>query len=109
MAKTIEFSYNGNDYTLEFTRATIRQMENEGFNTNALGDKPMTYLPALFAGAFKAHHRFLKRDTIDEIYSRMPDKDKLIEALSQMYNEPLQELLAQPEDESKNVDWVQSW
>ena len=31
MAKTINFTYEGKDYTLEFTRRTIRQMEDEGF------------------------------------------------------------------------------
>ena len=57
MAKQLTFTYNGKDYVLEYTRNTVRQMENNGFVTNDIDIKPMTVLPALFAGAFLAHHR----------------------------------------------------
>jgi len=109
MAKTINFTYEGKDYTLEFTRRTIRQMEDEGFVARNIDDRPMTLLPALFAGAFKAHHRFVKQDTIDAIYANMPNKDKLIEKLAEMYNEPILSLMEEPEDTAKNVDWMTSW
>lgn len=108
MAKTINFTWEGKDYTLEFTRRTIRQMEDEGFVARQIDDKPMTLLPALFAGAFKAHHRFVKQDVIDQIYANMPHKDKLIEALAEMYNEPIVSLMEEPEDSTKNVEWVTS-
>lgn len=109
MAKTIGFSYEGKDYTLEFTRRTIKQMEDEGFVAKNIDDRPMTLLPALFAGAFKAHHRFVKQDVIDDIYAHMPNKDKLIEKLAEMYNEPILSLMEEPEDSAKNVDWMTSW
>ena len=109
MAKTINFTYEGKDYTLEFTRRTIRQMEDEGFVARNIDDRPMTLLPALFAGAFKAHHRFVKQETIDVIYANMPNKDKLIEKLAEMYNEPIMSLMEEPADTAKNVDWMTSW
>mgnify|MGYP003207719113 FL=1 len=109
MAKTIGFTYEGKDYTLEFTRRTIKQMEDEGFVAKNIDDRPMTLLPALFAGAFKAHHRFVKQDVIEEIYANMPNKDKLIEKLAEMYNEPILALMEEPEDSAKNVDWMTSW
>lgn len=109
MAKTINFTYEGKDYTLEFTRRTIRQMEDEGFVARNIDDRPMTLLPALFAGAFKAHHRFVKQETIDAIYANMPNKDKLIEKLAEMYNEPIMSLMEEPADTAKNVDWMASW
>ena len=109
MAKQIIFSSEGKDYTLEFTRRTIKQMEDEGFVARNIDDKSMTRLPALFAGAFKAHHRFVKQDVIDEIYAHMPNKDKLIEKLAEMYNEPIISLMEEPEDTAKNVDWMASW
>ena len=109
MAKTIGFTYEGKDYTLEFTRRTIKQMEDEGFVAKNIDDRPMTLLPALFAGAFKAHHRFVKQDVIDEIYANMPNNDKLIEKLAEMYNEPILALMEEPEDSAKNVDWMTSW
>ena len=109
MAKTIGFTYEGKDYTLEFTRRTIKQMEDEGFVAKNIDDRPMTLLPALFAGAFKAHNRFVKQDVIEEIYANMPNKDKLIEKLAEMYNEPILALMEEPEDSAKNVDWMTSW
>ena len=109
MAKQIIFTYDGKDYTLEYTRRTIKQMEDEGFVARNIDDKPMTLLPALFAGAFKARHRFVKQDVIDEIYAHMPNKDKLIEKLAEMYNEPIISLMEEPEDTAKNVDWMASW
>ena len=109
MAKQIIFTYDGKDYTLEYTRRTIKQMEDEGFVARNIDDKPMTLLPALFAGAFTAHHRFVKQDVIDEIYAHMPNKDKLIEKLAEMYNEPIISLMEEPEDTAKNVDWMASW
>ena len=109
MAKQIVFSYEGKEYTLEYTRRTIKQMEDEGFVARNIDDRPMTLLPALFAGAFKAHHRFVKPEVIDEIYLNMPHKDKLIEKLAEMYNEPIMSLMQEPDDTAKNVDWMASW
>ena len=53
MAKIIEFDYEGEHYTLEFTRRTVKDMENEGFSLSAMRNRPMTMYPMLFAGAFK--------------------------------------------------------
>jgi hypothetical protein len=110
MAKQITFSYKGTDYTLEFTRRTVQDMEREGFLVEDVQTKPMSALPALFAGAFKAHHRFIRRDLIDEIYQWMPDKEKLIGKLAEMYNEPIMTLLNEPEEgDEKKVNWTASW
>lgn len=110
MAKQIIFSYEGKDYTLEYTRRTIKQMEDEGFVAKDIDNRPMTLLPALFAGGFKAHHRFVKQDVIDKIYAAMPHKEDLIGKLAEMYNEPIMSLMDEPEEGKEgNVDWMASW
>lgn len=109
MSKQLNFNYNGTDYTLEFTRRTVEQMEREGFVADDIKTKPMTMLPTLFAGAFKAHHRLVKREVIDAIYDKMTDKAGLIAALAAMYNEPLMALLEEPTESSENLTWTQSW
>ena len=38
MAKQIRFEFEGTDYTLEFTRNSIRQMESKGFKINDIQD-----------------------------------------------------------------------
>ena len=110
MSKQITFSYNGKDYALEFTRRTIRQMEDRGFNIQEVSEKPMTLLPDFFAGSFLANHKNVKRELIDEIYENMPNKDKLIEKLVEMYNEPIAALMDEPEENSaKKVNWEASF
>lgn len=109
MAKQLTFSYEGENYTLEFTRRTVSEMEKNGFIANDIDTKPMTVLPALFAGAFLAHHRFVKNSIIEEIYSKMTHKEELIGKLAEMYNEPIMALVAEPEESKGNLDWTASW
>lgn len=109
MAKQLIFTYEGKEYTLEFTRRTVAEMEKNGFIASDITDKPMTTLPALFAGAFLAHHRFVKRDVIDNIYSKLTKKEDLIGKLAEMYNEPILTLVEEPEEAEGNLDWTATW
>jgi hypothetical protein len=109
MAKTITFNFEGTDYTLEYTRATVATLEKQGFNISEISEKPLTTLPALFAGAFLAHHRFVKRDVIDRIYDKMTNKMDLVMRLAEMYNEPIEALVDEPEESEGNLTWGTSW
>ena len=109
MSKQLIFNYKGTEYTLEFTRKSVEQMEREGFVADDIRTKPMTMLPTLFAGAFKAHHRFVKPEVIDEIFSKMTNKGDLIGRLAEMYNEPIMALIDEPAESSENLTWTQSW
>ena len=109
MSKKICLTYQDKEYTLEFTRKTVEAMERQGFVASELESKPMTVLPALFAGAFLANHRFVKRDTIDEIFSHLTNKQELIGKLAEMYNEPIITLVDEPEENEGNAGWTASW
>lgn len=109
MAKQLTFTYDGKDYTLEFTRRTVAEMEKKGFIASDITDKPMTTLPALFAGTFLAHHRFVKEDIINDIYSKLTKKEDLIGKLAEMYNEPILALVEEPEKAEGNLDWTATW
>lgn len=109
MAKKLNFTYDGKDYTLEFTRRTVAEMEKKGFIASDITEKPMTTLPALFAGAFLAHHRFVKEDIINDIYSKLTKKEDLIGKLAEMYNEPILALVEEPEKAEGNLDWTATW
>ena len=109
MAKQLHFTYDGKDYTLEFTRRTVAEMEKKGFIASDITEKPMTTLPALFTGAFLAHHRFVKSDIIDNIYSKLTKKEDLIGKLAEMYNEPILTLVEEPEESEGNLDWTATW
>ena len=109
MNKQLKFTYQDKDYCLEFTRKSVETMEKNGFVATDIQNKPMTVLPALFAGAFLANHRFVKSDVIDEIFSKMTNKSELIGKLSEMYNEPIMALVDEPEEAEGNVNWTASW
>jgi len=109
MAKQIIFEFEGKEYVLEFTRKSIETMERQGFVASDIVDKPMTTLPALFAGAFLAHHRYVKKELVDEIYSKMTNKHDLLSKLAEMYNEPIQALMEEPEEAEGNVSWEASF
>jgi len=109
MAKTINIEFEGVPYTLEYTRKSIEIMERRGFKISDLEEKPVTTFPALFAGAFLAHHKFVKQDIIDKILSRLKNKDTLVGKLAEMYNEPILEMMDEPEESEGNLDWGTSW
>ena len=109
MAKQLIFTYEGKEYTLEFTRRTVTEMERKGFSASAITEKPMTTLPALFAGPFLAHHRIVKEDVINNIYKKLTDKENLIGKLAEMYNEPIMALMEEPNEEEGNVNWTATW
>lgn len=109
MAKQLIFNYEDKEYTLEYTRRTVAEMEKKGFIASDITDKPMTTLPALFAGAFLAHHRFVKEDVINNIYSKLTKKEDLIGKLAEMYNEPIMALVEEPEEDKGNLNWTATW
>ena len=94
MGKQLNFEYKNKEYTLEYTRESVKQMEREGFVTSDIVEKPMLTLPKLFAGAFKAHHKFdVKQKQIDEIFELFANKQALVEKLAEMYAEPMETLM----------------
>ena len=109
MAKQLKFAVDGKEYTLEFTRRTVTEMEKRGFVAAEVETKPMSTLPALFRGAFLAHHRFAKEDEIDAIFAKMTNKGDLIGKLAEMYNEPIMALVEEPEESKGNLDWTANW
>ena len=109
MSKQLKFTYQDKDYCLEYTRKSVEIMEKNGFRASDIDDKPMTTLPALFAGAFLAHHRYIKKEIVDEIFSKMTNKGDLIGKLAEMYNEPISSLIDEPDENEGNLDWTASW
>ena len=109
MAKQLRFTYQDREYCLEYTRKSVETMERNGFVAADIQNKPMTTLPALFAGAFLANHRFVKQDVIDAIFAKMTNKGELIGKLAEMYNEPIMTLVDEPDEAEGNLDWTASW
>lgn len=97
MSTRIEVNYKDKTYTLEYSRNTVRQMEQQGFVLDKLSEQPMNMIPMLVHGAFAKHHKGIKRNQIDDIYDHIVDKfgdggDGFVHALLEMYAETLNTL-----------------
>lgn len=105
--KKIKLTYDGKDYTLEYTRQTISQLEQRGFVAADLAEKPATMLPMAFAGAFLKNHKLVKQEIIDEIFENIKDKQGLIGKLSEMLVECYQSLMndVETENDKGNAVW----
>jgi hypothetical protein len=100
----ISFENKGTQYTLEFTRDSVKQMERVGFSVTMAENMPVTAMQTLFKGAFIAHHPRISQSTIDEIWDNLGNKDGLFDALLNLYNEPVEALMKEPE-EGKKIEW----
>ena len=100
----ITLNYENKEYVLEYNRQSVKMMEGQGFVLDELASKPMTMIPLLFSGAFIKNCKGIKRNTIDEIYSGIGDKNALLEALMEMYAETLSTLTDSSEE--GNVTWT---
>ena len=101
----INFTYGKTEYTLEYSRQSVKTMESQGFILDELTSKPMTMIPMLFQGAFIKNHRGIKRNLMDEIFDNIENKTGFMEALMEMYAETLASLTDDNQGEG-NVSWA---
>lgn len=106
MAK-IEFDFEDEHYTLEFSRRTVAALENNGFVMDKAMEKPMNMLPMLFRGAFGMHHPRIKEEVVNTIFKSLENKDELFATLIEMYQEPLNAMFEENTD-GKKVTWKKS-
>ena len=97
MAMKITVSYDENDYVLEYSRNSVKQMEQQGFVLEDLSKQPVNMIPLLVYGAFIKNHKGIKRSLVDEIYEHITDKigdgdNGFIHALLEMYAETVNTL-----------------
>lgn len=108
MNTTIELSYNGVDYVLEYDRAAVKVLEANGFKLDEFLEKPMTNIELVFQCAFIKNHPKTPVTTITEILENCPDKTDLLLTLKQMIDNTYESLLSEPDkekDNGKNVSW----
>ena len=113
MSTKINIEYQKKSYTLEYSRATAAQIEEQGFVLEQIGDKPAKMIPLLIYGAFLKHNRGIKRNLVDEIYDNLVDKagddstQGFIATLAEMYAETVQTLTdSKPVDEGNRAVWA---
>lgn len=113
MSTKITVSYKNEDYVLEFSRDTAKQIEEMGFVLNEVSSKPATMIPLLVYGAFLKNNRGIKRKLVDEIYKNLTGKvnrageEGFINVLTEMYAETVSTLMEDaPADEGNAATWM---
>lgn len=101
----IAITYKENTYDLEFNRNSVRMMEGQGFDIEAITAKPVTMIPLLFYGAFAKNHTGIKRNLVDKIYDSLSNKQALIAALVDMYAETVNTLMEGSTETEGNAVW----
>ena len=111
MSTTITVTYNKQTYNLEYSRNSVKQMEQQGFVLDKISEQPMTMVPLLVYGAFMKHHKGIKRSLVDEIYEHIADKvgdgeSGFIQALLEMYADTVNTLTDNSSvDEGNAATW----
>ena len=111
MSTTITVTYTQQSYVLEYSRNSVKAMEQQGFVLDQVGDKPMTMVPILVYGAFMKNNKGIKRSLVDEIYEHIVDKvgdgeDGFIQVLLEMYAETVNTLTGNSSvDEGNAATW----
>lgn len=110
MAMQITFSYEGRDYTLEFTRASVKRMEDQGFKVHSAEAAPMSAAFDLFRGAFFAHHRNIDSRTVEKIFGKLGDLNEWTADLLEMYKDTFEPTNASDGEEKEGgIQRTKSW
>lgn len=103
----ITFTVDGVDYTLEYTVASVRKMERDGFDFSNMEKRIANIGYDLFSGAFIAHHNYVPKEERDRLYEMLitenADGKNLIEILVDMLKDELEWIMTKP---SGNVTWA---
>ena len=96
----------GDEYTLDFSRDSVRFAEQRGFKPDEVLDFPATKIPELFFYAFRKNHKNLAKNQTDRILEEQLGgmTEALLTRLIQLYNQAaLTHLIASEEDNEKNA------
>lgn len=108
MAKQIVLKdTNGNKYTLEFDRDTVKKMIKRGFVLDTEPSHLLVLAEDLVTGAFQMHHKKLDWEHIEPIFMAQNQRPELLKKLAEMYMEPAETLLGSGAegDAEENPTW----
>lgn len=106
--KKIKYTFDGVDYTLEYTPMSVRKMERDGFDFTAMDKHVINVGYDLFSGAFIARHDYVPKQERDKMFEAMKNENEagqnLLECLAEMLKDELDFIVSKPN--AKNVTWA---
>lgn len=94
------------EYTLDFSRDSVRFAEQRGFKPDEVLEYPATKIPELFFYAFRKNHKNIAKNQTDKILEEQLGgmTEALLTRLIQLYNQAaLTHLIVSEEDSAKNA------
>ncbi len=101
----IRFNYDETTYTLEFTAASIKKMEQQGFKFGKMDEIALTAPEELFCGAFIANHPNVSKARRKEMYQLLSGTSENGEQLNETIGEMLSEAIEELNTHQGNVAW----
>ena len=102
----ISFEYEGTKYTLEYTAASLKQLERQGFSLGKIDENAVSANEELFAGAFLANHQYVPKRKRLEIYKELCESDENGDKLMEVINNMIAEALEELNSHKGNVKWT---
>lgn len=99
----IKLKIDGKEYKLGFSKRTVRQLERNGFKIDDVGDRPTTYFPVLFYGAFLKYQPRMKEDEALSLLGKIKNMSGLSKTLIELYQEPAEEMFEEPSEDDPNA------
>lgn len=99
---TLDFEYNGKDYSLCYNIETVKRLDKAGIIAG-MTDHPLTITEDLFVSAFEANHSTVSNRIRREIYAEFSDTSEdgsLLTVLADMISEVQEEMAPKG-----NVKW----
>lgn len=101
----ISFEYDGTEYTLEYTAASLKKMERMGVKFGKLDETILTTPEELFSGAFIANHESVPKKKRLEIYKELAGENDDGEAIGEVIGQMLSEAIEELNSHSGKVKW----
>lgn len=99
----IQLKIDKHEYKLGFSKRTVRQLERNGFKIDDVGDKPTTYFPVLFYGAFLKYQPRMKEEDAMALLGKIKDMSGLSRKLIELYQEPAEAMFNEPAEDDPNA------
>ena len=101
---TLDFEYNGKDYSLAFNIDIVKRLDRSGILAQiGSGERPLTMTEDLFVASFDANHPRVtnrQRQEIFQEFSETSEDGSLLEILFEMINDVREEMTPKG-----NVKW----
>lgn len=95
---------NNRDYTLEFSRESIKFAEGRGFKIQDVDDFPMSKVPEFFWYAFRMHHPSFSLNQAEKMLDRLGGMNEaMAKRLGELWAVPFEALAHEENGDEKNV------